>query len=109
MNSVYNYDEQARQFPMQNSNSSSKMIESPTREIEKRRRETTCDWPRKVDVFGVQISVTDYDELVGCILDSALAGEPAVVSLEYPRSFAELITSTLKAHFCGFLGHVAGA
>jgi exopolysaccharide biosynthesis WecB/TagA/CpsF family protein len=29
----------------------------------------------------VQISVTDYDELVGCILDSAIAGEPAVVSL----------------------------
>ena len=60
---------------------SSKMIESPTRETDKRRRETTCDWPRKVDVFGVQISVTDYDELVACILDSAIAGEPAVVSL----------------------------
>ena len=60
---------------------SSKMIESPTRETDKRSRETTCDWPRKVDVFGVQISVTDYDELVGCILDSAIAGEPAVVSL----------------------------
>ncbi len=60
---------------------SSKMIESPTRETDKRNRETTCDWPRKVDVFGVQISVTDYDELVGCILDSAIAGEPAVVSL----------------------------
>jgi len=43
--------------------------------------ESPTHWPRKVDIFGVQVSVTDYDELVGCIINSAKTGEPAVVSL----------------------------
>ena len=58
------------------------MIESPA-EITSfdASRGTRCKWPRKVDVFGVKISVTDYDELVECVIDAAIAGEPAVVSL----------------------------
>jgi len=57
------------------------MIESPIENPFNSDRTTQCYWPRKVEVFGVNISVTDYDELVKCVVDSAVAGEPAVVSL----------------------------
>jgi N-acetylglucosaminyldiphosphoundecaprenol N-acetyl-beta-D-mannosaminyltransferase len=49
--------------------------------IENTDRESPTNWPKKVDIFGVQISVTNYEELVACILHAAKAGEPAVVSL----------------------------
>ena len=57
------------------------MIEIPTAIPSNSDRRPQCYWPKKVDVFGVKISVTDYDELVECVVDSAIAGDPAVVSL----------------------------
>lgn len=41
----------------------------------------SVQWPRRVDLFDVMISVTDYSELVRCIINSAKAGESAIVSL----------------------------
>ena len=58
------------------------MIESPTVTTSiDASRGTRCKWPKKVDVFGVKISVTDYDELVACVVDSAKASQSAAVSL----------------------------
>jgi exopolysaccharide biosynthesis WecB/TagA/CpsF family protein len=37
-------------------------------------------WPRKVDVFGVNISVTHYDEAVAIILRAAAQGQRGIVS-----------------------------
>jgi exopolysaccharide biosynthesis WecB/TagA/CpsF family protein len=37
-------------------------------------------WPRKADLFGVRVSVTDYDEAVASILRAVRLGRPAVVS-----------------------------
>jgi exopolysaccharide biosynthesis WecB/TagA/CpsF family protein len=37
-------------------------------------------WPRKVDLFGVGVSVTDYDEAVAAILQAARLGLPGVVT-----------------------------
>lgn len=37
-------------------------------------------WPRKVDVFGVGVSVTNYDEAAAAILGAAAAGLPGIVS-----------------------------
>jgi len=37
-------------------------------------------WPAKYDLFGVQISATDYGEAVRAILDAARRREPAVAS-----------------------------
>ncbi len=39
-------------------------------------------WPRKVDLFGVAVSVTTYDDAISAILQSARAGVPAVVSCQ---------------------------
>jgi len=41
---------------------------------------TACIWPRKVDLFGVAVSVTAYDEAVAAILEAARFGQAAVVS-----------------------------
>ena len=38
-------------------------------------------WPKKHDLFGVQVSATTYDEAVGAILQAARQRVPAVVSL----------------------------
>ena len=37
-------------------------------------------WPRKYDLFGVQVSATSYDEATGLILEAARNGVPAIVS-----------------------------
>ena len=37
-------------------------------------------WPRKVDLFGVEVSVTSYDEAVTAILQAAGQGLPGIVS-----------------------------
>ncbi|HEV7223976.1 MAG TPA: WecB/TagA/CpsF family glycosyltransferase [Pirellulales bacterium] len=39
-------------------------------------------WPKKVDLFGVGISPTTYDEAVAVILDAASRREPAVVACQ---------------------------
>jgi exopolysaccharide biosynthesis WecB/TagA/CpsF family protein len=39
-------------------------------------------WPRKVDLFGIGISPTTYDEAVEAILDAASRREPAVVACQ---------------------------
>ena len=39
-------------------------------------------WPRKVDLFGVGVSVATYDEAVGAILRAAAEGVPAVVACQ---------------------------
>lgn len=39
------------------------------------------DWPRRVNLFGVQVSVSDYDEMVRCILAATHRRERAIVSL----------------------------
>jgi exopolysaccharide biosynthesis WecB/TagA/CpsF family protein len=39
-------------------------------------------WPRKYDLFGVQVSATDYAEAVGLILRAASTRTPAVVSFQ---------------------------
>jgi len=39
-------------------------------------------WPRKVDLFGIGISPTTYDEAVEVILDAASRREPAVVACQ---------------------------
>ena len=38
-------------------------------------------WPRKHDVFGVQVSATTYEQAVEAILTAAEQGQPAAVSL----------------------------
>jgi N-acetylglucosaminyldiphosphoundecaprenol N-acetyl-beta-D-mannosaminyltransferase len=40
----------------------------------------TVVWPRKVDLFGVGVSVTDYAEATAAVLRAAVRGEPAVVT-----------------------------
>jgi exopolysaccharide biosynthesis WecB/TagA/CpsF family protein len=37
-------------------------------------------WPAKVEVLGVGVSVTDYDQAVAAIMAAAARGEPAVVT-----------------------------
>ena len=37
-------------------------------------------WPRKADVLGVQVSITNYDEAVEAIVRAARLGHPATVS-----------------------------
>lgn len=37
-------------------------------------------WPRKVDVFGVDISVTNYEQAVAAILQAAAQGQRGIVS-----------------------------
>jgi exopolysaccharide biosynthesis WecB/TagA/CpsF family protein len=37
-------------------------------------------WPKKCNLFGVQISATTYDEAAQAIVQAAGAGEPAIVS-----------------------------
>jgi exopolysaccharide biosynthesis WecB/TagA/CpsF family protein len=39
---------------------------------------TTLVWPRRKDVLGVEVSVTDYDELARLFITAARRGEPAV-------------------------------
>jgi exopolysaccharide biosynthesis WecB/TagA/CpsF family protein len=41
---------------------------------------STVVWPRKVDLFGVGVSVTDYAEATAAVLLAAARGEPAVVT-----------------------------
>lgn len=41
---------------------------------------TVC-WPPRHNVFGVQVSATNYDQAVNCILAAAERREPAAVSL----------------------------
>jgi N-acetylglucosaminyldiphosphoundecaprenol N-acetyl-beta-D-mannosaminyltransferase len=43
--------------------------------------QATVRWPPKYDLFGVQVSATNYDEATQVILDAARSGQPAVVSL----------------------------
>ena len=38
------------------------------------------EWPRKFDLFGIQVSATDYEEAARLILAAAAAGESAVVT-----------------------------
>jgi N-acetylglucosaminyldiphosphoundecaprenol N-acetyl-beta-D-mannosaminyltransferase len=57
----------------------------------------TTAWPLKVNLFGVDISVTDYDQLVRAILDSAHARIPAIVSL---FSVHSLISASDDADLC---------
>ncbi|MGO9115132.1 MAG: WecB/TagA/CpsF family glycosyltransferase [Thermoguttaceae bacterium] len=40
----------------------------------------TLRWPQKYDLFGVQISATNYDETTEFILEAVRQGQPAVVS-----------------------------
>ena len=54
-------------------------------------------WPRRVNLFGVQVSITNYDEMVDCILRAAKAGERAVVSLHAVHA---LITSSDDPDLC---------
>ena len=35
----------------------------------KQAKETTLDWPRKVDLFGIGVSVTDYDSAANIIVE----------------------------------------
>jgi N-acetylglucosaminyldiphosphoundecaprenol N-acetyl-beta-D-mannosaminyltransferase len=46
-------------------------------------------WPTKRDLFGVQISVTDYDELVDAMLRAAKLRVPAVVSFHAVHAVIE--------------------
>jgi exopolysaccharide biosynthesis WecB/TagA/CpsF family protein len=46
-------------------------------------------WPPKRDLFGVQISVTDYDELVDAMLRAAKLRVPAVVSFHAVHAVIE--------------------
>ena len=39
-----------------------------------------ASWPRKVDLFGLQVTPTTYDEATACILASARCHQPSVVS-----------------------------
>jgi len=43
-------------------------------------KEASIRWPRKCDLFGVQVSATTYDEVSDAILKAARAGVPAVTS-----------------------------
>jgi hypothetical protein len=38
------------------------------------------EWSRKSDLFGIQVSATDYEEAARLILAAAAAGEAAVVT-----------------------------
>jgi exopolysaccharide biosynthesis WecB/TagA/CpsF family protein len=42
--------------------------------------EPTVRWPKKLDLFGVQVSATDYNQAVDSIIHAAKTGIPAVVS-----------------------------
>jgi exopolysaccharide biosynthesis WecB/TagA/CpsF family protein len=44
--------------------------------------ERVVGWPRKVDLFGVQVSPTTYDEAVAVILRAAERGVPGVVACQ---------------------------
>src|SRR5262245_7303455 len=46
-------------------------------------------WPPKRDLFGVQISVTEYDELVDAMLRAAKLRVPAVVSFHAVHAVIE--------------------
>jgi exopolysaccharide biosynthesis WecB/TagA/CpsF family protein len=43
-------------------------------------------WPPSHDVLGVPVSRTDYDEAVGCVLEAARRGQPALVTAADARS-----------------------
>jgi exopolysaccharide biosynthesis WecB/TagA/CpsF family protein len=49
------------------------------------------NWPPKYDLFGVQVSATDYNELVDTVARAALACVPAVVSLHAVHAIVESI------------------
>jgi UDP-N-acetyl-D-mannosaminuronic acid transferase (WecB/TagA/CpsF family) len=38
------------------------------------------EWPRKFDLFGIQVSATDYEEAARLILAAAAAGKAAMVT-----------------------------
>lgn len=45
-------------------------------------KEPSVKWPRKYDLFGVQVSATSVDEAAGLILQAARENVPAVVSFQ---------------------------
>src|SRR5437899_5457767 len=47
-----------------------------------RAAEQPIPWPRKVDLFGVGVSVTTYDEAVAVIRRASAAGVPGVVACQ---------------------------
>src|SRR5262245_25955995 len=53
------------------------MATSPSAQASSRRPLT---WPQKVDLFGVGVSITTYEDAVRAILQSAADGEPGLVS-----------------------------
>jgi N-acetylglucosaminyldiphosphoundecaprenol N-acetyl-beta-D-mannosaminyltransferase len=48
--------------------------------VQKTARKPQLSWPRKVDVFGVGVSVTTYDEAVAVICRAAARGQRGIVS-----------------------------
>jgi exopolysaccharide biosynthesis WecB/TagA/CpsF family protein len=46
-------------------------------------------WPRKHDLFGVQVSATDYDELVEVMIEAAKRRMPAAVSFHAAHAIIE--------------------
>jgi N-acetylglucosaminyldiphosphoundecaprenol N-acetyl-beta-D-mannosaminyltransferase len=44
-------------------------------------RPPTLQWPRKVDLFGVQVTPTCYDEVVASVIQAAREGRPGIIDL----------------------------
>jgi N-acetylglucosaminyldiphosphoundecaprenol N-acetyl-beta-D-mannosaminyltransferase len=53
---------------------------SDTVELEKSKTHSSIRWPHKKDLLGVEVSVTDYDELVRLCVSAARRGEPGLAT-----------------------------
>ena len=49
-------------------------------------------WPRKVDLFGIQVSVTDCEEASAAIIDAAQRHESAIISAFSVHALVEAAT-----------------
>jgi N-acetylglucosaminyldiphosphoundecaprenol N-acetyl-beta-D-mannosaminyltransferase len=56
-----------------------------------------CGWPRKFDLFGVQVSATNYEQAVDCIMDAAREHRSAAVTA---LAVHGLVTAARDKDYC---------
>jgi exopolysaccharide biosynthesis WecB/TagA/CpsF family protein len=66
------------------------LVESPQLNVA-RLADACVAWPAKHDLFGVQVSATDYDELIEAMMQAASLHVPAVVSFHAVHAIVESI------------------